>query len=141
MVVVGRVVLTVFALVGARGTDVTEAPAPMEQPSLTPPVPLVSPSYGVDVSFPIHGPLQPGTFQEKRYADYMAGCYKRYDKWTCDASERSRQRLNLAQPPTQQVRVPSRAAEPRTVSRHDQRERERERGGIEWRESAENGGF
>jgi prolyl 4-hydroxylase len=59
-------------------------------------------NYGLDVSFPIHHDLKPGTFQHGRYTDYMAGCYAKYPKGACDGSERARKQLNRAQPSTQQ---------------------------------------
>jgi hypothetical protein len=58
--------------------------------------------YGVDVSFPIHHELRRGTFQAKRYSDYMAGCYAKYSRGACEGSEFARKQLNRVQPPTQQ---------------------------------------
>jgi hypothetical protein len=73
-----------------------------DQPSTSPRTELGGAKYGVDVSFPIHHSLDKRTFQGKRYDEFMQGCYARYGRPSCDGSERSRQRLNLRQPKTQQ---------------------------------------
>ena len=63
---------------------------------------VVESDYGVDVSFPIHRPITDKTSVfAKRYEASMAGCYKAYSKGECDATERARMAMNLAQPKTQ----------------------------------------
>ena len=76
-----------------------------EQPSVVPAVDLKKnqqSSYGVDVSFPIHHGIDRLSFQGERYDDFLKGCYDKYGHSPCDSSERSRERLNLLQPKTQQ---------------------------------------
>ena len=103
----GFVVLSLVA--GAMGTPVSETPPAYaaEQPSVTPPKPLLNAhskdnGYGVDFTFPIHHDVNKLTHHGERYTKYMEGCVKRYNKGSCEGSERSRRQLNLRQPPTQQ---------------------------------------
>lgn len=55
-------------------------------------------NYGVDVTSPIHNHLDPKSFFGKRYLDTMKGCYAKYSKRECDATENQRIRMNLDQP-------------------------------------------
>eukprot|EP01036_Dinobryon_divergens_P025323 gene25323-33854_t len=59
--------------------------------------------YGVDVSYPIHHFLDEkvSPYFKKRYESLMEGCYKLYSKRECDATERARLEMNLAQPKTE----------------------------------------
>mmetsp|Transcript_28509 Transcript_28509/g.39256 ORF Transcript_28509/g.39256 Transcript_28509/m.39256 type:complete len:462 (+) Transcript_28509:45-1430(+) len=79
--------------------------------------------YGVDISYPIHhymdGNVTP--YFKKRYESLMEGCYKYYSQRECDATERARLEMNLAQPKTEhnytevgfkKIRLPKAAWEP-----------------------------
>lgn len=62
----------------------------------------VESDYGVDVSFPIHRYIQDkSSVFYQRYQESMAGCYKAFSKPECDATERARMEMNLAQPKKQ----------------------------------------
>lgn len=79
--------------------------------------------YGVDISFPIHHYIDnsKAPFFAKRYADMMKGCYDKFSRRECDATERARMDMNLNQPRSQhnyteigfkKVRAPAAAWEP-----------------------------
>ena len=53
---------------------------------------------GVDLSFPQHHYLDKNTWGGKSYDDFMQGCYKRYAKNQCDATEIARINQNFHQP-------------------------------------------
>ena len=53
---------------------------------------------GVDISFPQHHYLDKNTWGGKRYNDFMEGCYKKYAKNQCDATEIARINQNFNQP-------------------------------------------
>ena len=59
--------------------------------------------YGVDVSFPIFRRKleEPQGVHAQRYEKAMKGCYDAYSKQECDATERARMAMNLAQPPSE----------------------------------------
>ena len=68
------------------------------------------PSYGVDVSFPVHyartlveGPLGD---RQKLYDDFMSGCREHYSSSprSCDVTEEDRVDMSLRQPASMQVR-------------------------------------
>jgi hypothetical protein len=57
---------------------------------------------GVDVSFPMHHQFKDkSSVFAKRYLNSMAGCYAKYSKNECDATERARIAMNLEQPKKQ----------------------------------------
>ena len=63
---------------------------------------ILADDYGVDVSFPIHGPIKDTTSHfYKRYMESMEGCYRLSSKADCDATERARIEMNRDQPRTQ----------------------------------------
>ena len=79
--------------------------------------------YGVDISFPIHHPIDGNIspYWKKAYDDHMAGCYKFYSKRECDATERARMEMSKSQPATQvnyteigfkKIRLPKEAWDP-----------------------------
>lgn len=87
------------------------------------PVNVNSSDYGVDISFPIHHYIDkkrsPHGFQ--RYADMIKGCYEKFSRRECDATERARIEMNLQQPKAEhnyteigfkKLRVPAAAWEP-----------------------------
>lgn len=86
-----------------KQTNQATVPTPMEN---TPP------SYGVDVSFPMHhehfsmvdNPL--GDSQKTVYADFMDGCRTAYPQLAdrCEMYEKDRIEVNMKQPATLQVR-------------------------------------
>mmetsp|Transcript_38006 Transcript_38006/g.38687 ORF Transcript_38006/g.38687 Transcript_38006/m.38687 type:complete len:547 (+) Transcript_38006:229-1869(+) len=57
--------------------------------------------YGVDVSTSIHHEVDPNSHMGKRYYKSMEGCYKKYDRFSCDSTERARINMNLDQPRNQ----------------------------------------
>lgn len=59
--------------------------------------------YGVDVTYPTHHYLDKKTnpYFFQQYKELMAGCYKFYDKESCDATERARLQMSLDQPRSQ----------------------------------------
>ena len=62
----------------------------------------IAADYGVDVSFPIHGPIKDVTSHfYKRYMESMEGCYQLSSKADCDSTERARIEMNRDQPRTQ----------------------------------------
>jgi hypothetical protein len=71
------------------------------------------PSYGVDVSFPVHygnilakdDPNQPLGDRQALYDDYMKGCHDFYGKRasSCDVTEEDRWDMSLRQPQSVQV--------------------------------------
>ena len=69
------------------------------------------PSYGVDVSFPVHHRTfsqdQPLGDRHKLYDEFMAGCRLHYsDKGpACDNTEEDRVEMSVRQPSSMQVRV------------------------------------
>lgn len=73
------------------------------------------PSYGVDVSFPVHyrtvldkhDPDQPLGDRQALYDEFMEGCYDYYGKRarSCDFTEDDRVAMSLHQPGSMQVRV------------------------------------
>jgi hypothetical protein len=69
------------------------------------------PSYGVDVSFPVHHRTfsqdQPLGDRHKLYDDFMAGCRLHYSDNgpACDNTEEDRVEMSLRQPASMQVRV------------------------------------
>ena len=69
------------------------------------------PSYGVDVSFPVHylnfRDQQPLGDREKIYNDFMAGCRERYSSnpRACDITEEDRVEMSVRQPKSMQVRT------------------------------------
>ena len=69
------------------------------------------PSYGVDVSFPVHhrtfAPDQPLGDRQKLYDDFMAGCRRHYGSngQACDNTEEDRVEMSKRQPSSMQVRV------------------------------------
>jgi hypothetical protein len=56
------------------------------------------PEDGVDVSFPQHHYLDPNTWQGKRYKKFITGCYDKFKKSICDATEIARINQNFDQP-------------------------------------------
>lgn len=72
------------------------------------------PSYGVDVSFPVHygnlldknDPNQPLGDRQALYDEYMKGCHDFYGKraTSCDVTEEDRWDMSLRQPTSMQVR-------------------------------------
>ena len=77
------------------------------------------PSYGVDVSFPVHhgnvldkdDPNQPLGDRQAIYDNFMKGCHQFYGKkagW-CDVTEEDRCDMSLRQPSSMQVNVINRA--------------------------------
>jgi len=104
----------IFALAlawpGSRAA-VSDMPEAAEQPSIVPPSKLLgahkvanATSFGVDKSFPIHhaASLKKGSLEDTRYGAFMKGCADKYNRHSCESSERSRLSLNFVQPPTQQ---------------------------------------
>jgi hypothetical protein len=69
------------------------------------------PSYGVDVSFPVHhisfAQDQPLGDRQKLYDDFMAGCRRHYsgNSQACDITEEDRVEMSVRQPASMQVRV------------------------------------
>jgi hypothetical protein len=69
------------------------------------------PSYGVDVSFPVHHRTcshdQPLGDRQKLYDDFMAGCRRHYSDngQACDSTEEDRVEMSLRQPASMQVRL------------------------------------
>jgi prolyl 4-hydroxylase len=69
------------------------------------------PSYGVDVSFPVHHRTfsleQPLGDRQKLYDDFMAGCRLHYSDngQACDVTEEDRVEMSLRQPASMQVRT------------------------------------
>jgi prolyl 4-hydroxylase len=69
------------------------------------------PSYGVDVSFPVHhitfAQDQPLGDRQKLYDDFMAGCRRHYsgNSQACDVTEEDRVEMSVRQPASMQVRV------------------------------------
>lgn len=64
---------------------------------------VISPSYGVDVSWPTHHHF---LFDEPfsrldSYREFMDGCYEQYSVLSCEANEQERVSMNLRQPPVQ----------------------------------------
>jgi hypothetical protein len=58
--------------------------------------------YGVDISSPIHNDLKDkSSIFSERYEKSMAGCYAKYSKNECQATERARKVMNLEQPRSQ----------------------------------------
>jgi prolyl 4-hydroxylase len=59
--------------------------------------------YGVDISFPIHHYLDKdkAPVGYKRYEELMNGCYAKFSKRECDATERARLDMNKRQPASQ----------------------------------------
>jgi hypothetical protein len=57
--------------------------------------------YGVDHSFPIHRYIKGKSVFKTRYDESMKGCYAAFSKSECDANERARMEMNLAQPATE----------------------------------------
>lgn len=57
---------------------------------------------GVDVTFPIHHQMKDSfSIFATRYAKTMAGCYAKYSKMECDATESRRLQMNVDQPSSQ----------------------------------------
>ena len=57
---------------------------------------------GVDVTFPIHHQMKDtSSIFATRYANTMAGCYSKYSKEECDATESRRLQMNMDQPSSQ----------------------------------------
>lgn len=77
------------------------------------------PSYGVDVSFPVHhgnvldkdNPNQPLGDRQAIYDNFMKGCHQFYGKkaGSCDVTEEDRCDMSLRQPSSMQVNVINRA--------------------------------
>lgn len=84
--------LLALCLVACRAHDLAGNPDEEDQKDV---------EYGVDVSYPIHHGLEPGTFQWERWHREMNLCARRYSKGSCEANERSRMQLNRVQPPLQ----------------------------------------
>lgn len=67
------------------------------------------PSYGVDVSFPVHyrkfADYQPLGDRSKLYDEFMDGCRKRYEGngRACDITEEDRVAMSVRQPASMQV--------------------------------------
>ncbi len=67
------------------------------------------PSYGVDVSFPVHhitfAQDQPLGDRQKLYDDFMAGCRRHYsdNSQACDITEEDRVEMSVRQPASMQV--------------------------------------
>lgn len=57
--------------------------------------------YGVDITFPIHGPIKPNTFFGKRYYTTINGCYDKFTRRLCESNELARMEMNLNQPRSQ----------------------------------------
>lgn len=57
---------------------------------------------GVDVTFPIHHQMKDSSsIFATRYAKTMAGCYAKYSKMECDATESRRLQMNMDQTSSQ----------------------------------------
>ena len=56
--------------------------------------------YGVDTSFPIHHTSfkDKNSIHAQRYQRSMTGCYEKFSRGECDATERARIQMNLQQP-------------------------------------------
>ena len=70
---------------------------------------LGQPSYGVDVSFPVHyETLVDGPLGDRRtlYDDFMTGCREHYSRRprACDVTEEGRLEMSVRQPQSMQVR-------------------------------------
>ena len=69
------------------------------------------PSYGVDVSFPVHyrtfASDQPLGDRQKLYEEFMAGCRDHYASrpGACDVTEDDRVAMSVRQPSSMQVRT------------------------------------
>lgn len=92
--------------------------------------------YGVDVSFPIHHNINRHHFAQHyaRYEQLLRGCYDRYGRDPCDATERARMAMNLQQPRMQhnytvigfkKTRVPDAIWAPLLSFFHQNRDREK----------------
>ena len=57
---------------------------------------------GVDITFPIHHQMKDNSsIFATRYAKTMTGCYEKYSKKECDATESRRMQMNMYQPSRQ----------------------------------------
>lgn len=69
------------------------------------------PSYGVDVSFPVHyltfAEDQPLGNRRKLYRDFLDGCREYYPESpdSCDLTEEDRVKMSVRQPASMQVRA------------------------------------
>lgn len=61
----------------------------------------IDPRGGVDHSWPTQQHTAESSTNNDRYVQFMEGCYQLYGKAVCDANERERIALNLAQPALQ----------------------------------------
>ena len=67
-----------------------------------------SSTYGLDVSFPVHGTVQmennPLGDRHQAYLDHLEGCRRAYPDGKCDRYEDQRMLMNRRQPMSMEVR-------------------------------------